>query len=143
MAERSITYREIVNQQLEDALFLYFEKSDYISAITLAGASEEILGRMARHIAGKNALREYVDLYLDLNEIFKRSDLAEKDIIDLSNHARNKMKHLDDPKVAGLILDDKEAAEEILNRAIDNFRVVFQELSPMMKCFKDAMYNVV
>ena len=143
MAERSITYATIATQQLEDALHLYLERSSYISAITLAGAAEEILGKMVKHVGKHTSLKKHVDGVMGFHEIFQLIDLDEKKVIDQCNKARNRAKHLDDAKIAGVIMDDKEEAKDLLNRAIDNYLVIFQKLSPGMKRFKDTVRSEV
>ena len=48
MSFRGIRYIDIATCQVERAVTLYLDSADYISAITLAGAAEEILGKMAK-----------------------------------------------------------------------------------------------
>ena len=62
-------YLKIAKEQLETALRLYFEQRDYYSAITLAGAAEEILGKMLNHNGEENLLNSLVAAAVDISKL--------------------------------------------------------------------------
>lgn len=110
---------EIAQQQLLQALRLWHE-GDYVSAITLAGASEEILGKRLRKIGKEpsfDSLKNFVMLIAR-----KQGDVdpaSEKIISKLMNSTRNELKHYAGDE--SLEFDLKADSIELLERAISNF----------------------
>lgn len=109
---------EIAEHQLNQSLQLFLVDKDYISAITLAGASEEILGKLleARNI--ENALENWVDTTLGFAKIFGVSELNRKQVISDANYSRDSLKHIKD---GDSVLVTKNDAIQILERAIQNY----------------------
>lgn len=139
MVQRAYTYLDIARVQLEKSVVLYMSEGDYISAITLAGAAEEILGKMVKFSGKKNALAQEVEVGLELNEIFSGCpdlrELSANEIIAEAVFWRNRMKHLDVSTLTGVLLDDKEAAKDLIERALKNYEALGQQLSAeMIKC---------
>ena len=58
MTKRTYSRVELAKVQLNTALFLFLVKKDYVCALTLAGASEEVLGKAISHKGEKNTLQE-------------------------------------------------------------------------------------
>ena len=144
MTIRSFKYVEIARLQLQTAVELFLSETNYISAITLAGAAEEIFGKMTKPIGKKNALAQRMELAESLNEIFTEfKPLSKDDVIKGATRDRNRVKHLDHPKVAGVIFDDKEAAEDLIERAIENYEILGQPLSLEMRRFRTITQNAV
>ena len=56
----TLTKQQVAEHQLERALRLFLDERDYVSAITLAGASEEILGRLLAKEGKEHALGSFV-----------------------------------------------------------------------------------
>ena len=82
---------DVAQIQLERAMRLFLEEEDYISAITLAGAAEEILGKQIKD--RPNALDEYVGIIEKL--LAKCSEQSDKKAIgDYLNYPRISLKHL-------------------------------------------------
>jgi hypothetical protein len=112
----SYTKQELAEHQLDRAICLLLDHGDPICAITLAGAAEEILGKLVEQSGGKHSLREFIDACLAdgsaLGENWKPKDFA-----DMANFFRNELKHY----VAGEdIVVSNECAHEIINRAAEN-----------------------
>ena len=127
------TAHEEALRQLESALRLYFEKEDYYSVITLAGASEEIFGQLVIRGGGENSL---ASLKRDVSAVHKAlytEDLEDKEISDRANEARNSLKHYseDRPKI-----DVQNEAIDMLNRAIDNYFSLTGTLTAAMEKFQ-------
>ncbi len=70
----------IALRQLETALHLYFEGEDYYSVITLAGASEELLGKLSRKDGNDTALEAIKKNVSAVDKAYFREDLTEKKI---------------------------------------------------------------
>jgi len=128
---------DVAIEQLHTALELYFEGKYYFSVITLAGAAEEILGKAAKAQKGYNSLEMYAKAQMGMHKKIKNEDLPLKDFIDYQNHYKNKTKHVNPSKEPKLTLDKREEAIDMLNRAIDNYLIVFDGFTPPMKQFQD------
>ena len=115
------------------ALRIYFEDQDYVSAITLAGAAEEILGKILMKREAPNAMDMYVSAMHNVDEIFGGVPTDEKEYRKGLNHIRNTMKHM---AVDGVIIDDiKYESQVMIDRAITNWRALNMPLSPSMEEF--------
>ena len=109
---------DVAQIQLERAMRLFLEEEDYISAITLAGAAEEILGKQIKD--RPNALDEYVGIIEKL--LAKCSEQSDKKAIgDYLNYPRNSLKHLKVGDRQDFNFQFKEAASELIERAILNY----------------------
>lgn len=122
MSKVALSADAIAEHQLLSAIRRWKEK-DYISAITLAGAAEEILGKRLRKI-GKEASFDNVkaavlSLAKSLGEDAHKLDST---IADLINQTKNELKHYsgDDE----LEFDLKEDAIELIDRAIANYTML-------------------
>ena len=128
-------YLKIAKEQLETALRLYFEQRDCYSVITLAGAAEEILGKMLNHNGKENSLNSLVAAALELSKL-DGQEVTARDIRDYANHARNRTKHF------GIDTDDfdeLEEAKDLLSRAIGNYCSLTGDCTESMSTF-DQMH---
>ena len=122
--------------QLETAIRLYFEGEDYFSAITLAGAAEEILGKLVTEKGLDNSLESLKVAAVKIHKRLFGSETTPKNIADVANRARNAMKHLNATVGSTLTFDPKENAEDMLNRAVDNYWLLEEWLTPAMERFQ-------
>jgi hypothetical protein len=93
-AYKSMTKQELALSQLNVAVRLYLQDEEYPAAITLAGAAEEILGKIAMSMGHVPSFKRKVR---DLCEMFQAiwgREANEKDFADLRNRARNELKHI-------------------------------------------------
>lgn len=132
MPIQSFDQKCIALTQLETSLRLYFEGSDYFSVITLAGAAEEIFGRMLSAKGIKNSLESKKRTVSQISEKLFGRPVSPKWTADRANKARNVLKHLTSPTVT---FDLKEEARDILDRAISNYCVLEEWLTPAMERF--------
>lgn len=105
----------IARAQLEQAMRLFMDEVDYISAITLAGAAEEILGRQVE----KNALDEILD-FVERRLASKGTSFDRKALRDDLCFPRNSLKHLRVGNRTDINFDLADAASDIIDRAITN-----------------------
>lgn len=63
MPTETLNKIDLAIEQLETALFLFLEHKNYVSALTLAGAAEEILGKAAKIKGIENSLQESYRIY--------------------------------------------------------------------------------
>ena len=130
-------YREdLALAQLETALRVYFDGSDFASVVTLAGAADEIFGKLLASSGRESSLASLTKAVMAINQTLYGEPLAPRDVADRANRARNNLKHWDvgDPQIVKL--DLLEEARDMLNRAIDNYWTLEQKLTPAMERFQ-------
>ncbi len=131
--DKQITFTKlkIAKAQLEKAIQLFLEESDYVCSITLAGASEEVLGKLLEDKGEIPELKECAKQCEKDAENIVGSSYKEKDFVRISNFFRNGFKHYTDGEP---IVFSGWAAVEMLNRAITNyFRLTGAETELMRK----------
>jgi hypothetical protein len=126
---------EIAEHQLERALDLYFSESDFICAITLAGASEEILRWLLENIGKKSMLDSLAESVVSYGKIIYGEEWNKKEIVSDANYYKDHLKHI---KGGEGISITKEAAEEILDRAITNYWNLTGRQTENMKRFCES-----
>jgi hypothetical protein len=109
--------------QLRTAVQLY-NKKNYISAITLAGASEEILGQIANIRSGTNALLDDKIWIDQIADYFKKPRPAFSRVAKSRNKIKNELKHNDTGQDIKVDFDFKFEAEEFILGAIRNHELV-------------------
>ena len=137
-------------QRLETALRLYFEHEDYYSVITLAGASEEIFGKLLTAAGGDNALdrsknnfnKSYETLYPGAPDDEKSIADRQKWIADRQNDARNKLKHWTPGQPKVVQFDAKDEAKDMLIRAIDNYFRLTGNYTDAMRQFDQETWSL-
>ena len=134
MPEQTYDKRFIALTQLESALRLFREGDDYFSALTLAGAAEEILGDLRRSRGQQNALDDLTSGAVLIHKHLFGEEAGAKEFATSANRARNALKHLD----AGghtITLDIRDEAKDMLERAIGNYWRLEESLTPAMRLF--------
>ena len=121
----SVTYHDhtvAAQWQLLQALHLFELGKDYYSVITLAGAAEEIFGRLATRLGGKSALDGLKATVPMVADRMLGKKVTPKDVSIDANRARNWLKHGE----GRLSFDAAFEAEDMLDRAIHNcWSVIF------------------
>jgi hypothetical protein len=69
-----------------------FNQGDFVCATTLAGAAEEILGRMAQKRAGTTALDGHAHFWSQLADIVGKPPPEKKKVVTVHNRIRNELK---------------------------------------------------
>lgn len=85
---------EIAQRQIDTAIELFLNDKDFVSALTLAGAGEEITGKLLERKGERNMVQKLHSWYQDttgtkieFGEFCRRTNLA-----------RNTLKHANDPE---------------------------------------------
>ncbi|MBB3231128.1 hypothetical protein [Halomonas stenophila] len=130
----SLSYLEIAERQIDRAISLFLNEKDFISSITLAGAAEEILGKMVGEADGTHVLNDLIDGSLRLLGVDANDKKARKEVANIANYYRNRVKHYSDD--GGLHFSVDFEAAEIIDRAISNYWKLTQEETPLMERFK-------
>jgi len=128
-----ITKLEVASHQLNVAIRLFLE-GDYLSSLTLAGAAEEILGKLSQR-AGKTVAVEAILNYhwQDTDPILSDAE-RRKVIFELLNRGRNQVKHANDPNETHyeieqiwplqMIMRAMPMAKNLGTRIVDEMRMV-------------------
>ena len=124
---------EIAIAQLDTAIQFYLDKSDLISAVTLAGAAEEILGNLVTQEDKANAFAENLDILCYIHRAVFEKEPKRKDYVNLRNGIRNEFKHICSGKTLEVNLD-KEASK-LIDRAIGNYQKLFPGIYPRFNEF--------
>lgn len=122
MAAVILLAEEIAERQLLAAIRLWHE-GDYVSAITLAGAAEEILGKRLRKKGKEPSFDNIKSAIMALSQTLgDENQKTEKIVADLLNQTKNELKHYsgDDH----LEFDLLEDSIELLERAITNYQML-------------------
>ena len=115
----SYTKLELAVHQLDRAIVLLLDEGDCISAITLAGAAEEILGNMVRLQGGTSAHQELIDDCMSLSKRTPGEPVKSSEFHEIFAYLRNELKHY---RQGSDITVSAECAYPELDRAADNLR---------------------
>lgn len=130
------TKTEVAAHQLERALHLFLDENDYVCAITLAGACEEILGKLLEKSGKEPSLRSLVKLCVAIEKKDLGEECSPKEFVTMANAFRDGLKHYTDGQP---ITVPRDAAVEIIDRAIENYwQLTAQETSLMCRFRKEA-----
>lgn len=113
---------EVARVQLVEAIAL-FVAGKFLPALTLAGAAEEILGKLLHHQALAPVVKESAQAIVKLREATGLSIMDgkhEKELIDGWNAARNTAKHLVSAEDESVTLNLCDEAYWMIRRAMEN-----------------------
>src|SRR5688572_30923020 len=116
------------------AIELFLDRDDYVSSVTLAGAAEEILGKLLEVQGGTPALRELANASVDVGKVLFREAWSVKHFIELMNATRNNLKHINDGNDVPI---SRDAAVKMLDRAVTNYWTLRNDQTPQMQRFFD------
>jgi hypothetical protein len=130
-------YREdLALTQLETALRLFFEGSDFASVVTLAGAADEIFGKLLSAAGRENSLESLKKAVAAIHQRLYGEPGNPTEIASRANRAKNSLKHWDIGQPLIVRLDLEQEAKDMLFRAIDNYWMLKETLSPAMERFQ-------
>jgi len=138
LATQAYDKKCIALAQLETALRLFRDGGDLFSVITLAGAAEEILGDLVKKQGRDNSLASLKKAAAAIHKLATGETFDEKDLKrvgDRANSARNAVKHLDAVSAPTITMDVREEAVDILTRAVDNYWLLENSVTPAMTAF--------
>jgi hypothetical protein len=139
--ENEYNQTDVAVAQLDTAIRLFLNDNDYFSSATLAGAAEEIFGKMLEDKNEVNALNADADHFLNLlpdsEKNVLRTKKGEKEgIINILNFQRNWLKHQDKENYTNFS-DPKREASELLCRAVRNYVWLFNKTTDSIDRFSD------
>lgn len=115
----SYTKLELAQHQLNKAIELILDENDCISAITLAGAAEEILGDILRHQGETSAHQEIINECMILSKRISTETIKASEFSEIFTHLRNELKHY---RQGSDITITAECANPTIDHAIENLR---------------------
>ena len=128
-----IPKQDLAISQLNVAIQFYMQGEEYPAVITLAGAAEELFGKIAAKKGLEPVLkREAKELIGTVKEVWGH-DTTESEIVTTINRARNEMKHIcsgDD-----LFLNYESQAARLITRALENYFLCFGTVHPSQRKF--------
>lgn len=137
-----LTNLQVAEIQLNRAIRLFLGERDFVSALTLAGAAEEILGSLLTKAGQKNALQETVEASIAMEKLLLRNNGSKpKDVRDIANYFRNRLKHHNDNEPLGFSAD--YYAADMIDRAAQNYFKLTAWETPEMIQFKEATVNML
>jgi len=142
VAIRAYYRRELALAQLETALQLYFENDDRGSIITLAGAADEVFGKYLERAGRESSFKSLVVAVTEIRARMFGEPLEPEEvkaIADRANSARNSLKHIGETDIVKFDLETE--ARDMLYRAIDNYWLLEQTLTPAMERFQREMHS--
>jgi len=142
MFEDTYNKVDIAIEQLEAALKIFLAGESYVSALTLAGASEEILG-MALKVQGiENTLQEQYKRYHDpCFECLNPPKTWAEFTTHGKNKVRNAVKHLAKEDDLTFQADIEDEALWMLVRAIGNYNKLGFPPTDLMHQFEGWFYE--
>ena len=132
----TLTKLQLAQIQLDRAIRLYLEESDFVCAITLAGAADELLGKLLASSNRQPIVENYAAAISKLNVVLGGAPVEKKDAISELNAARDSLKHFRDG--GSVRFDFAEEAYELIDRAASNFWLLTQSETPNMARFRAA-----
>jgi hypothetical protein len=108
--------KEIAKRQIETALELFFSNGDLLSVITLAGAGEEIMGKLLSRVGKKSMMDHLVALDKKLTVSGRDLTIVNEEV----NGIRNSLKHANNPSEDEIEFDSDHAIA-MLARAVANY----------------------
>jgi hypothetical protein len=139
ISKTSLTKRKICLIQLEQSLRL-LEEGDPVSALTLAGAAEEILGCIAKRKGHEPRVVYEADYLASIADYVRKPRPPRNQVIASLNSRRNHLKHQDDGRNIRITADWRFEAESMLLRCMFNHFNAFG-CYPASKALRDWFEN--
>jgi hypothetical protein len=136
----SLSKRRICLIQLQQSLRL-LEQGDPISALTLAGAAEEILGCIAKRKGHEPRVAYEADYLASMADYVHKPRPPKQQVIAALNKPRNHLKHQDDGRNVRVTADWQFEAESMLLRCMFNHFNAFGSF-PASKPLRDWFENM-
>lgn len=134
----SYTKLELAAHQLDRAVRLLLDEHDCVSAITLAGAAEEILGDMVKLQGGTSAHQELIDECMSLGRHVPQEKLKPSDFHEIFAFYRNELKHL---RAGSDISVNAECAYPVIDRAVENLRKLGVAETPVVQRYQNLRWS--
>lgn len=140
MPIRAYYLEDLAFKQLETSLRLYFEGVDFASVVTLAGAADEIFGKLLSATGKESSIESLKKAVAAIHQRLYGEPGNLSEIAKRANRAKNRLKHWDTGQSQIVKLDLEQEAKDMMFWAIDNYWLLKETLSPAMERFqRDSM----
>ncbi|MEX1667796.1 hypothetical protein AB4876_02680 [Zhongshania guokunii] len=120
----TVSKLRVAEAQLDSAIDLFLD-GKYVASLTLAGAAEEIFGKLVKFHGGQPAFEKRVDLMRSIVRKTRPGNMpSNKKIGSDINYLKNSFKHLDMEVVGNAVVNIRNVRREaisMLDRAIRNY----------------------
>lgn len=113
MASQKLSKLQVASHQLGVAI-RHFLEGDHLSSLTLAGAAEEILGKLCERVGLPVAIEEIIKFHWKDTDPKLPDNERRKILLSVLNNARNAVKHANDPDEGDLVLEHTYALQMIM-----------------------------
>ena len=138
---REYSQIEIAVKQIDTACRIFITGEDFFSALTLAGAGEEILGKVLSVQGRQNSVENFAAAFALIKEIQTSHRPDQTESIKALNKARNHAKHIDQSGSMSVQMDPEFEAENMLHRAINNFAMLTGNFTDDMLAFLNGRHK--
>lgn len=139
MIIREYSQVEIASRQIDTACQIFLSGEDSFAALTLAGAGEEILGKILSKRGLQNSLESSAEAFALIKEIHTGTKPDQSESIKVLNRARNGAKHVTLSKSDAIQMDPKFEADNMIHRAISNYAKVTKTYTQQMIAFLNVV----
>jgi hypothetical protein len=140
MTDQTYNRVDLATEQLNVAISLFLQRKRFVSALVLAGAAEEILGKRLSHSGKQNSLDRR---YETMEPILTMRHQTKEDFIEEENRALNAVTHMASASEPSVTLDLEEAASSMIVRACHNHDLLGLPATSNMRKFEDYFYEHV
>ena len=116
--------QDIAIEYLNLALAEYVKGTNMFATLNLAGAAEEMLGKIVRQNGDKSAHDKVVEMFVSWYEIAKKNMPKRNNINSFILKAKNGVKHLDGENDLTIELDLEKEVKETIRKAIENYNKI-------------------
>lgn len=109
----TLTKLEVAVHQLDVAIGLFLE-GDYLASLTLAGAAEEILGKLCERVGKPVAIESIVDFHLKDTDPNLPEDKRKGILRGILNKPRNAAKHANAPDETEFVVEQVAPLQMIM-----------------------------
>jgi hypothetical protein len=131
---------DLAREQLDAALSLFLEGRSLVSALTLAGAAEDVLGKALSHSGQQNSLELKYEI---MEPILAMRHQTKEDFIRDENRALIAITHMASASDLSVTLDLEEAAYSMIVRACHNSDLLGLPRTSNMRKFENWFYEEV
>jgi hypothetical protein len=125
---------DIAKAHLHRAIVLFIEERDFINAITLSAAAEEVLGKLASETNMTPSMDQLIDsLHNKVSGSIEKKRIRD----DYLNRVKNSLKHFDQGKDGVIELEPENEAITMILRAITNLLLVEGRITEHAQIFYD------
>ena len=112
--------------QLRRAIQL-FNKNDFVCAITLAGAADDIFGKLAKYRKGYNDLDGDKKFFDDIAEMTEQHKLSYDKVKKVINRVKNEVKHHESAENTYIETNFEFEAQHFIDSAIRNYWIAYDQ----------------